>query len=54
LGVMAADTISTPDRVDELREGLGYHYKDGSFLQCKSMGELVQHSLARLEREVHA
>jgi hypothetical protein len=54
LVVMKADRISTPERVDELREGLGYHYQDSGFLACESMGALVEYSLARLEREVHA
>jgi hypothetical protein len=54
LTVMKKDRISTPERVEELREGLGYHYQDGKFVHCQSMGELVEYSLARLERDVHA
>lgn len=53
LKLMAGDTLAPQENVLELREGLGYHYQDASFLQMRSMGELVRHSLSRLERDVN-
>ena len=50
LAVMSEDLIAPPENVEELREGLGYHYRDAGFLQARTMGELVRHSLKRLVR----
>lgn len=50
LSAMKSAPISTPERLTELREGLGYHYKDARFVACQSMGALVEYSLARLAR----
>ncbi len=53
LGVMARDRIAPDENVVELREGLGYHYADPAFLQCRSMGEIVRLSLRRLAEATH-
>lgn len=45
LGAMANDNISTPANLENLKKDLARHYVDNTFLNCKSMGELVQKSL---------
>lgn len=49
INAMKATKLSKPEYVDLLRKDLARHYKDNSFLQCASMGELVAKSLANLE-----
>lgn len=39
---MVQDTVSTPDKVDQLKHELAAHFDDNSFLECKSMGEIVR------------
>ncbi len=48
LASMRADTISTPDKVRELREALADHYESSSFLKCDSMGDIVHQSLEQV------
>lgn len=43
--IMANDTISTPENVQTLRKELALHYANDTFLQCETMGEIVQLSL---------
>ncbi|MBP6730673.1 MAG: hypothetical protein KA149_01365, partial [Chitinophagales bacterium] len=45
IDVMDRDTISPKEKVIQLREELANHYKDNSFLDCTSMGELVRNCL---------
>ncbi|MCB0636856.1 MAG: hypothetical protein KDC54_09585 [Lewinella sp.] len=45
---MQADTISTPVKVAQLREELGYHHKTKVFDSCTSMGEIVLTNLQLL------
>lgn len=47
---MAADTLSTPENLIQLRTELSELYGDDSFLSCKSMGEIVRSSLHMLEK----
>ena len=51
LDVMKSDHIAPFENVRALREQLSEHYKDDSFLACPSMGSLVEHSLARLDKD---
>lgn len=39
--VMVKDQISTPAKVDTLRQALATHHKNSVFLSCKNMGDLV-------------
>jgi hypothetical protein len=48
LSTMSEDTISTPDRVTELAEGLAYHHQDDSFLAASGMGDLTRRQLVKL------
>jgi hypothetical protein len=45
---MRVDELAPEDHVVELAGGLAKHYEDERFLDCTSMGELVEHSLRRL------
>lgn len=45
LECMEADTISLPEKEQQLRTELAAHYKDDHFLDCKNMGALVRYSL---------
>lgn len=44
--VMMEDTLSTPDKVKELAEGLNEYHKTDVFSQCTSMGELVNRNIS--------
>jgi hypothetical protein len=49
---MAADTISTADRVHQLREGLADHYHRKDYLRCESMGALIRENLESIRRDI--
>jgi hypothetical protein len=36
------DTISLPEKVDQLKSELAEHFQDPSFLECDSMGEIMR------------
>lgn len=48
LDIMTADTISFPDKVDQLKHELAEHHKNSSFLRCNSMGEIVKNNIQLL------
>ena len=48
LDVMEQDTVSLPEKVNQLREELAEHYKDDVFLKCNSMGAIVRRSISIL------
>jgi hypothetical protein len=52
LGAMEPDTISTPEKIGQLREGLAEHYGRPEYLQCASMGALVRENLESIRRQV--
>lgn len=39
--VMIKDQISRPDKIQQLKEELGYHHKTKAFKDCDTMGEIV-------------
>jgi hypothetical protein len=43
--VMMNDQICLPQNLYQLRKELAHHYRNNSFLQCRSMGEVVMKSL---------
>ncbi|MEZ4985149.1 MAG: hypothetical protein R2795_08965 [Saprospiraceae bacterium] len=43
--VMKKDQISSPQKVEQLREELGHHHKTKVFQQCDSMGSIVLENL---------
>lgn len=51
LDVMAHDTLSTPEHLAELADGLARHHHDPALRSCTSMGQLLrlhlEHALAR-------
>jgi len=52
IDVMDRDIISPKEKVIQLREELAEHYKDVSFHDCTSMGELVRNCLRLLTEEI--
>lgn len=42
---MRKDTISTPEKIAQLRQELAEHHKSDEFLKCKCMGDLVRLNL---------
>ncbi|HLP49285.1 MAG TPA: hypothetical protein VK154_00220 [Chitinophagales bacterium] len=52
IDVMDRDTISPKEKVIQLRQELAEHYKDVSFHDCTSMGEIVRNSLRLLTDEL--
>jgi len=42
IDVMINDQISSPEKVETLKSELANHYGNSSFMNCKSMGELMQ------------
>jgi hypothetical protein len=55
LSAMEEDTISTPEKVEQLRNGLSRHHGDKAFLECRSMGAILRQSLRTMtDRVAHA
>lgn len=42
LGLMRADTISTPEFIEELAKDLAAYHKEPALVKCRSMGELLE------------
>jgi hypothetical protein len=49
---MERDTISTPEKVQALRESLAEHYGREEYLACQSMGALIRENLESIRRHV--
>lgn len=45
LDAMEKDILSSPENIELLKKDLAKHYKNDSFLKCKTMGQLVKKSL---------
>lgn len=45
LDCMKKDTISTPEKVDQLKKELAANFNTGIFLKCQSMGDIVKTQL---------
>jgi hypothetical protein len=52
LGEMERDTISTPEKVEALRESLAEHYGRPEYRACESMGALIRENLESIRRHV--
>ncbi len=52
IDVMDRDTISPKEKVLQLRKELADYYKDPSFMDCTSMGEIVRNSIRLLTNEI--
>ena len=46
--IMVKDPISTPEKVNRLKEDLIYHHKNDIFKKCNSMGEIVRTNIQML------
>jgi len=44
--IMKKDTISKPENVAQLRKGFAKFYKDQSYEDCKTMGEILYKAIA--------
>jgi hypothetical protein len=42
---MRSDTISTPEKVEQLKQELAHHHQSDDFLKCTNMGDLVRLNL---------
>ncbi len=49
---MAADPISPPEKVRQLRESLAEYYQRTEYLRCESMGALVQQNLESIRQRL--
>ncbi|WP_439880062.1 hypothetical protein ACSX1A_12935 [Pontibacter sp. MBLB2868] len=45
IDAMRSDTISTPEKVEQLKQELAQHHQSKEFLKCKCMGDLVRLNL---------
>lgn len=48
LDVMCHETLSTPEKIAQLRQELAQHYQNSAFENCETMGEIVKMSLKNL------
>jgi len=39
---MRSDTLSTPDKIEQLKQELAQHHQSEDFLRCQNMGDLVR------------
>ena len=49
---MAAEELSTMEKIRSLREGLAEHYQRDDYLRCESMGALVRQNLESIRRDI--
>jgi len=52
LAAMQHDPIAPPENVASLREGLAEHFQSKAYLNCETMGALVQENLTSLRRQI--
>jgi hypothetical protein len=52
LDEMAADPISLPEKVKQLREALADHYQRADYLKCETMGALVRQNLESIRQRL--
>jgi len=45
LDVMTEDNIAPAEKITQLKTELAAHYNDNAFLDCRTMGQIVRHSL---------
>ncbi len=41
MAIMATDTLSSAEKVEQLKKELGYHHKSALFHSCRTMGQIV-------------
>lgn len=51
LNVMVKDELSTPKKVEQLKEELAYHHKTDAFHKCRTMGQIVLTNIQLLLRK---
>ena len=45
IDIMRTDTISTPEKIEQLKQDLAEHHQSDEFLRCANMGDLVRLNL---------
>lgn len=50
--VSILDYTSTPEKVDELKNGLAKHFGDEKYLNCQSMGQIIELNIKNVLRSV--
>ncbi|MDX5438793.1 MAG: hypothetical protein LPK03_16460 [Pontibacter sp.] len=50
---MRQDTISTPEKIEQLKQELSQHHNSKDFLKCKNMGDLVRLNLKVILTKAH-
>ena len=50
INIMKEDTISSADKVENLKKEIFKFTNENSFIRCKSMGELMEETLDYLKR----
>ena len=45
IDIMRTDTISTPEKIEQLKKELAEHHQSDEFLRCNNMGDLVRLNL---------
>jgi hypothetical protein len=50
--VLQQDSISTPEKIKELSEGLAEYHNDTAYLKCSNMADILEHNLKRIIRQV--
>ncbi|MDX5419768.1 MAG: hypothetical protein LPK09_11180, partial [Hymenobacteraceae bacterium] len=48
---MRKDTISTPEKIEQLKQELARHHQSDDFLKCKGMGDLVRLNLKTIMKK---
>jgi hypothetical protein len=51
LDTMSGDNISTPEKINQLRNELCYHYQTEAYRKCADMGAIIKMSLKEMIRK---
>ncbi len=47
------DKISTPEKIEQLKEGLAVYFKDNNYYKCKTMTDLIEMNVKNIIRQVN-
>jgi hypothetical protein len=48
----ANDSISTREKIEQLKKGLANHFKDENYYKCKSMTDLIELNVKNVIRQI--
>lgn len=49
----AKDRMSTPEKIEQLKQGLAEYFKDSRYLQCNSMTDLIEMNVKNVIRQIN-